>query len=72
MYSAARTQLYFERLRVLEALRASPGVAASAESSAEVSRLRLRAAELAAGLDAWTGGAYSRARNPSPPGPEPE
>lgn len=46
-------QLYFERRRVmldLEAI-ADPG-------SMEAERLRLRAEELAAGLDAWTGGAF--------------
>ena len=45
------TQLYFERERVLARL----GVAAHDESH----DLALRAAELAAGLDAWTGGAFS-------------
>jgi hypothetical protein len=48
------TQLYFERRRTLLALRAS------AADPAELARLRLRADELAAGLDAWTGGFFSR------------
>ena len=45
------TQLYFERERVLARL----GVTARDESH----DLVLRAAELAAGLDAWTGGVFS-------------
>jgi hypothetical protein len=54
------TQLYFERRRVLVEL-------ASAETPADAIRLRLRAAELAAGIDAWTGGWFSRAlRGPAP------
>lgn len=48
------TQLYHERRRVLLALREG-GV-----DGAELARLRLRADELAAGLDAWTGGWFSR------------
>jgi hypothetical protein len=48
------TQLYFERRRVLLGLRT-----VSADG-AEAARLRLRADELAAGLDAWTGGFFSR------------
>jgi hypothetical protein len=48
------TQLYFERRRVLLALREGPA------DAAECARLRLRADELAAGLDAWTGGFFSR------------
>jgi hypothetical protein len=48
--------LYFERLRVLLEL------TARADSDAyEAERLRLRAGELAAGLDAWTGGGFTRA-----------
>jgi hypothetical protein len=54
------TQLYFERRRVLAEL-------AAAESPAEATRLRLRAAELAAGIDAWTGGWFSRALRERPP-----
>jgi hypothetical protein len=54
------TQLYFERRRVLTEL-ASVGAASERAPS-----LRLRAAELAAGLDAWTGGWFTRhARAPS-------
>jgi hypothetical protein len=49
------TQLYFERRRVLAALRALPGPPA-----AERAGLRLRADELAAGIDAWTGGWFGR------------
>jgi hypothetical protein len=48
------TQLYFERRRVLVELGA-------AQTPEEALRLRLRAAELAAGIDAWTGGWFSRA-----------
>jgi len=54
------TQLYFERRRVLVEL----GASTSPEESV---RLRLRAAELGAGIDAWTGGWFSRAlRAPAP------
>jgi hypothetical protein len=55
-------QLYFERRRVLleRAQLADP-------TSLEAERLALRARELAAGLDAWTGGWWSRRL---PPGPE--
>jgi len=49
------TQLYFERRRVLAELGAPGGPPA-----AEQRRLRLRADELAAGIDAWTGGWFSR------------
>jgi hypothetical protein len=54
------TQLYFDRRRVLAEL-------AAAESPADALRLRLRAAELAAGIDAWTGGWFSRALRGSAP-----
>lgn len=47
-------QLYFDRRRVLAELAAAP--------PEERLRLRLRAAELASGLDAWTAGWFSRAR----------
>ncbi len=50
-------QLYFERRRVLLDL-AALGPAAS---GSEAMRLRLRAEELAAGLDGWTGGWFGRA-----------
>lgn len=46
-------QLYFERRRVLLELAATPDA-----DSLEAARLRLRAEELAAGLDAWTGGGF--------------
>lgn len=49
-------QLYFERRRALLELAAVPDA-----RSIDAERLRLRAAELAAGLDAWTGGGFSRA-----------
>jgi hypothetical protein len=49
------TRLYFERRRVLLALAAGPG-----STREEAARLRLRADELAAGLDAWTGGWFGR------------
>jgi len=52
------TQLYFERRRTLLALRGAAG------DAAEQARLRLRADELAAGLDAWTGGFFSRRAPP--------
>ena len=51
------TQLYFERRRVLAEL-----VALQGPAEADRLRLELRAAELAAGIDAWTGGWFSRAR----------
>jgi len=50
------TQLYFERRRTLLQLASEPSVPA-----AEAARLRLRADELGSGLDAWTGGWWSRA-----------
>jgi hypothetical protein len=57
------TQTCFERRRVLAEL------AARDPSDPETGALRLRAAELAAGIDAWTGGWYSRAlRGPDTPG----
>jgi hypothetical protein len=57
-------QLYFERRRVLLERAQLPDPA-----SAEAERLALRARELAAGLDAWTGGWWSRqAETPSPRG----
>jgi hypothetical protein len=46
-------QLYFERQRVLASLEAPP-------EDTPVALLRLRAAELASGLDAWTGGWFSQ------------
>jgi len=51
------TQLYFERKRALLELESEPRPPAD-----EAARLRLRADELASGLDAWTGGWWSRAR----------
>jgi len=47
------TQLYFERRRVIAVIALQPGSPAAGE-------LRLRAAQLAAGIDAWTGGWYGR------------
>ena len=55
------TQLYYERRRVLLALRQGDA------DDAELARLRLRADELAAGLDAWTGGFFSRRAPPLAP-----
>jgi hypothetical protein len=57
-------QLYFERRRVLleRARLADP-------TSLEAERLALRARELAAGLDAWTGGWWSRQLRPEAPLP---
>jgi len=66
------TQLYFERLRVLGSLAALRVPGGAAEAASEAVRLRQRAAELAAGLDAWTGGAFSRPQKTHPPGPGPE
>lgn len=59
-------QLYFERRRAL--------LDANRESDPHaVARLALRAAELAAGLDAWSGGWWSaQAASASPRRPEPE
>ena len=54
------TQLFFERLRVLARLEAAP------PGSGERGLLALRATELAAGLDAWTGGAFSSAIRTTP------
>jgi hypothetical protein len=54
------TQLYFERRRTLLELGADPGLPA-----VEAARLRLRADELGSGLDAWTGGWWSRAATTS-------
>jgi len=54
-------QLYFERQAVLAALPEQGGV--------ERERMRLRADELAAGLDAWTGGWFSAAGGRAPPAP---
>jgi hypothetical protein len=48
------TQLYFERRRVLVRL-----AALGTDAGEEAALLRLRADELAAGLDAWTGGWFS-------------
>jgi hypothetical protein len=56
------TQLYFERRRVLAELAARPDA-----PPAEHLRLRLRAAELAAGIDAWTGGWFGRVRSGAGP-----
>jgi hypothetical protein len=57
-------QLYFERRRALAQLAALPR-----QDPGRVA-LWLRAEELAAGLDAWTGGVYSRRpRDPVPPTP---
>lgn len=50
-------QLYFERRRVLISLDALPSDA----DPLEAEQLRLRAQELAAGLDSWTGGWFSAA-----------
>ena len=47
------TQLYFERRRVLEQL---DGL----REPVEAGPLRIRAAQLAAGIDAWTGGWFGR------------
>jgi len=56
------TQLYFERRRVLVALLAS-----GAPHSDDALQLRLRASELAAGIDAWTGGWFSKRVNATTP-----
>jgi len=58
------TQLYFERRRALVELGRLPD---APESDGERIRLRLRADELAAGLDAWTGGWFSRNAPPVAP-----
>ncbi|MDG2334131.1 MAG: hypothetical protein P8Q97_07905 [Myxococcota bacterium] len=50
------TQLYFDRRRALLALDSQPD-----KQTPEAELLRLRAEELAAGLDAWTGGWFSAA-----------
>jgi hypothetical protein len=56
------TQLYFERRRTLLQLASEPSVPAG-----EAARLSLRADELGSGLDAWTGGWWSRAGSTSAP-----
>ena len=56
------TQAYFERRRVL-----ADWARLDDRSTPEAERLRLRAAELAAGLDAWTGGWFTRHTAPLPP-----
>jgi hypothetical protein len=56
-------QLYFDRLRALAQLSVLPS------GAAERHALEARIAELAAGLDAWTGGWWSRALMQSFPGP---
>jgi hypothetical protein len=56
------TQLYFERRRVLAALAASVDLPSAASL-----QLRLRASELAAGIDAWTGGWFSERLDASTP-----
>jgi hypothetical protein len=53
------TQLYFERQRTLLQLANQPS-----DATGEAARLRLRADELGSGLDAWTGGWWSRAASP--------
>jgi hypothetical protein len=50
-------QLYFERQRIRERLKQADGLAPQ-----ELTKLRLRARELEAGLDAWTGGWLTRWR----------
>ena len=55
-------QLYFERRRVLLERSLLPD-----PSGPEAERLALRARELAAGLDAWTGGWWSQRSAPSSP-----
>jgi len=54
------TQLYFERRRVLAAFALQPDAPAASE-------LQLRAAQLAAGIDAWTGGWFGRQLSDSTP-----
>ena len=58
-------QLYFERRGLLERLRA-----AGAADDPERARMALRAAELAAGLDAWTGGWFTAQLAPAFPTPD--
>ena len=59
--------LYHERRRVLLDLAEQPDPASS-----DAERLRVRARELAAGLDAWTGGGFSRALARSDLDPHPD
>ena len=54
------TQLYFERRRVIAALALQP-------DSPTASEFQLRAAQLAAGIDAWTGGWFGRQLSDSTP-----
>ena len=53
--------LYFQRVRLLGELAALPG-----DAAAKRAELELAAAELAAQLDAWSGGAFSRLESDSP------
>lgn len=57
-------RLYFERLRVLARL-----AALGPDSAEERAALELQARELAAGLDAWSGGTFSRLTAASPQSP---
>jgi hypothetical protein len=57
-------QLYFERRRVL-----LERAQLAEQDGPEAERLALRARELAAGLDAWTGGWWSRQLAPEAPSP---
>ncbi len=58
-------RLYFERLRVLARLEALGPEGGDARAE-----LELRSRELAAGLDAWSGGSFSRLHTTSPAGRE--
>ena len=63
-------QLYFERQRVLARLtEAGPRHPETPPQASSPAALRLRAAELAAGIDAWTGGWFSAQRRGGPPAP---
>jgi hypothetical protein len=57
-------RLYFERLRVLARLRA---LGRDPHDGSERAELEMRSRELAAGLDAWSGGLFSRLHESSPP-----
>ena len=57
-------QAYFERQALLRAIEAEP--AETAQGAAARYKLRLRADELAAGLDGWTGGWFGKQAEGNP------
>jgi hypothetical protein len=63
-------QAYYERQALLRALAQAPaGIAAGMEVNVDRQKLQLRADELAAGLDGWTGGWFGTQTEGGEPGP---